>query len=59
MFMFVMFSVLAFQGQLKIVDPVFHIDNISAQQCVELLKKAEKELDLTQYEVRCVKLDTV
>ena len=56
MYMFVMLGILAFQGQLKVVEPLSHLDNLTAEQCIALLKEAEKRFDLKDYEFRCIKI---
>jgi hypothetical protein len=56
MYMFVLATILAVQGELKVIEPVRVIENLTVQQCVEMLKAAPSFFDLTSNEVRCVKV---
>jgi hypothetical protein len=59
MYMFVVLSILAFHGELKIVEPVFNVDKLTLEQCVAHLKNASSKLDTSVYELRCVKIGEV
>jgi hypothetical protein len=54
-YMFVMFSILAFHGNLKVVEPVFFVNHLTLVECVDMLKEASRRLG-DSYELRCTKL---
>jgi hypothetical protein len=55
MFMFTIMAILAVEGQLKIVEPLHIVENLSAQQCVDMIRVSKDVFDLSKVELRCVK----